>query len=32
MYQKLGQENPWDDDEDQGRVVFSGKELVPQVF
>jgi cytochrome c peroxidase len=32
MYQKLGQENPWDDDEDQGRFDITGKEYDRQVF
>jgi cytochrome c peroxidase len=32
MYQKLGLENPWDDDEDQGRFVITAKEFDRQVF
>jgi cytochrome c peroxidase len=32
MFQKLGQEKPWDDDEDQGRFDITGKEYDRQVF
>jgi len=32
MFQKLGLEKPWDDDEDQGRFDITGKEADRQVF